>query len=550
MVLKEDSTEQKLRGAYYTPLKLAEKMVEFFVHDETIHSILEPSSGDGVFIDAVLDKGLLQNGKTLTAVEIEVQEAKKTYERVGQYEGIQIYNMDFFHYYQIHKVSSRYDLILGNPPYIRYQYLQEKQRIEMSKILTEHGMKPNKLINTWVGFIVACVHLLSENGKIAFVVPAEILQVVYAEDLRLFLANELSKITLLTFEQLVFPDIEQEVVVLIGEKGVEEKGIRIIELNSLDDLNSLDLQANGFQKLNHVHEKWTKYFTNFEENKLIASLRKDDRFQKLSDTALINVGITTGNNKYFSITKKVVSEYNFDNVVRPLIGRSSHANSVYFTKDDWMENVKEGKAAYLIDFPDIPFKEYPKKHKQYINEGEKQGEHEGYKCRIRDRWYRIPSIWVPDAFFLRRNNLYPKFVLNCCDAVSTDTMHRIKFNDGVEPERIVLSYYNSISFAFTEICGRSYGGGVLEILPGEVGNILVPVLDNVLMERIKEILGEVDKIVRREENIELALDLVDNEILVGDLGIEADVCAYARQIWKKLQHRRLKRAVRAYFRQY
>ena len=33
-----------------------------------------------------------------------------------------------------------------------------------------------------------------------------------------------------------------------------------------------------------------------------------------------------------------------------------------------MENVKEGKAAYLIDFPDIPFKEYPKKHKLYINE--------------------------------------------------------------------------------------------------------------------------------------------------------------------------------------
>ena len=57
-------------------------------------------------------------------------------------------------------------------------------------------------------------------------------------------------------------------------------------------------------------------------------------FSKLSDTALINVGITTGNNNYFSITKKVVSEYNFDNVVRPLIGRSSHANSVYFTKED------------------------------------------------------------------------------------------------------------------------------------------------------------------------------------------------------------------------
>ena len=69
--------------------------------------------------------------------------------------------------------------------------------------------------------------MLSDNGKIAFVIPAEILQVAYAEDLRLFLSNKLSKITLLTFEELVFPGIEQEVVVFIGEKGDSEKGIRI-----------------------------------------------------------------------------------------------------------------------------------------------------------------------------------------------------------------------------------------------------------------------------------------------------------------------------------
>ena len=48
-------------------------------------------------------------------------------------------------------------------------------------------------------------------------------------------------------------------------------------------------------------------------------------------------------------------------------------------------------------------------------------------------------------------------------------MYRVKFNEGGEAERIVLSYYNSISFAFIELCGRSYGGGVLEVLPGEMG---------------------------------------------------------------------------------
>jgi adenine-specific DNA-methyltransferase len=411
----------------------------------------------------------------------------------------------------------------------------------MATILTEQGMKSNKLVNTWVGFMVACVNMLSENGKIAFVIPAEILQVAYAEDLRLFLANHLSKISLITFEKLVFPDIEQEIVVFVGEKSYEEKGIRIIELNNLDDLRDFDIETNGFQKIRHVHEKWTKYFTNDEENKLVSEIRNDRRFQKLSDVALINVGITTGNNKYFSVNKSIVEKYELQNVVRPLIGRSAHAHSIYFDKNDWEINVNAGKLAYLIDFPEKDYEYYPLKHKEYIELGEKNNEHIGYKCSIRDRWYRIPSIWIPDAFFLRRNNFYPKFVLNCCNAVSTDTMHRIKFNEGIEPERILLSYYNSISFAFTELCGRSYGGGVLEILPGEVGNIIVPKLDDIPMSKIKNILEQIDKIVRDKDYIEKALDIVDDEILVKDLGIQKELCDNARGIWKKLQNRRLKR---------
>ena len=241
------------------------------------------------------------------------------------------------------------------------------------------------------------------------------------------------------------------------------------------------------------------------------------------------------------LDKKMVEVYDLTNVVRPLIGRSSHAHSVFFKYDDWKKNVDQGKAAYLIDFPDTPIEKYSQGQKKYIELGEKNGDNTGYKCKIREKWYQIPSVWVPDAFFLRRNNLYPKFVLNCCDAVSTDTMHRIKFNNDIEPERIVLSYYNSISFAFTEICGRSYGGGVLEILPGEVGNVLVPILDCVPIEKVKEILYQVDEIVRNGENIEKALDLVDNSILGEYLHVNEETCSMARGIWKKMQHRRLKR---------
>lgn len=538
---KSDSSEQKLRGAYYTPLQLANAMVGLFA-SENIRTVLEPSCGDGVFINSLDQLGLLNRANLVTAIEIEESEVEKVKEDYGANTHVQIFNEDFFKFYNRTLNNQHYDLILGNPPYIRYQYLTESQRELLSQILASHGMKANKLINAWVAFLVACVQLLSDDGKIAFVIPAEILQVAYAEDLRLFLSEHLSKITLITFEQLVFPDIEQEVVVFIGEKGGEKKGIRIIETNDIEGFSNIDLEQNGFQKMRHTREKWTKYFVNIHEADLIQRIRSDTRFAKFSEFGLINIGITTGNNKYFSISDATCEKYNLNDATIPLIGRSSHAHSIHFTEKDWIANRRAGKRARLIAFPeDISFEHYPDGYKAYIALGESSGENKGYKCSIRDRWYIVPSVWVPDAFFLRRTNLYPKFVLNECSAVSTDTMHRVKFYPGIKAENVLLSYYNSISFAFAEICGRSYGGGVLEILPREMGNIMLPKIEKIDVNYRTELLQRVDTIVRSNGNIEAALDIVDQEILVDLLGIDSEWCTQCRVIWKKLQRRRLSR---------
>lgn len=538
MQLKKNSSEQKLRGAYYTPSDLARMMVRFATQ-RPYSSILEPSCGDGVFIDCLFEQGK-QEQAPITAVEIEPLEAAKVSEKYPDTTQVHVLCEDFFDFYK-RQGDSKYDLILGNPPYIRYQYLTEKQRTIQSDILISHGMKANKLINAWVAFLVASVQMLNDKGTIAFVIPAEILQVAYAEDLRLYLANNLDSITLITFRQLVFSDIEQEVLVFIGEKGNGNKGIRIIEVEDLEDLNKLDVNNYQFQALQHVKEKWTKYFVS-SDMEVLQTIRNDKRFIPFSEYGLINVGITTGNNKYFSIDQNTEKEFDLSSVTLPLIGRSSHAHGIYFTEEDWRQNIRAGKRAMLIRFPDKPIEEYPEAHVKYIRYGEENDEHTGYKCSIRDRWYIVPSVWIPDAFFLRRNNLYPKFVLNACGAVSTDTMHRMKFNEGVEADDVLLSYYNSISFAFTEVCGRSYGGGVLEILPGEMGKIMLPKITSGVDQGLKkELLSFIDQVVRDDDNIEKALDMVDKRLLVDKLGIPEEMCEQCRTVWKKLQKRRLTR---------
>ena len=136
MKLKKDSSEQKLRGAYYTPLQLANAMVNICSTDN-IHTVLEPSCGDGVFLDSLKQLLLIDKIDSVDAVEIESDEAKIVQNKYTNYDNVHVLNEDFFEFYS-RMVTSRkqYDLILGNPPYIRYQYLTETQRQLQSNILT------------------------------------------------------------------------------------------------------------------------------------------------------------------------------------------------------------------------------------------------------------------------------------------------------------------------------------------------------------------------------------------------------------------------------
>lgn len=542
MKLKENITQKKLRGGYYTPQKLANYITELTLKNDM--RILEPSCGDGSFLRSI--KKMLghsnYNIEKIDAVEYIEEEANKSKKVLEDIDNAQVINDDFYNFYV--NCKEKYNLIIGNPPYIRYQYLTTFQREKQAEVLIKNKMKSNKLINSWVFFLVACIELLEKNGKIAFVIPAEIMQVAYAEDLRKYLSKHLAKITIISFNELLFEDAEQEVVVLIGTKKDKEKECLIS--NSLyDNLNDFikkyDENNLKYEKI-LTNDKWTRYYLNEDENNVIEDIKKDKRFRRIGDIGLVNVGITTGNNDYFSLDDNYVKKYDLKKYTKPLIGRSSQTHGLVFNEDDWNKNVGKGVKAYLLTINEnVNVEDMSKEQQEYIKIGEDNEENKGYKCRIRKKWYSVPSIWIPDAFLLRRSNIYPKFVLNGIDAVSTDTMHRIKIKEKYDNKKILLSYYNSISFAFTELCGRSYGGGVLEILPKEAENIIIPNIDDMDEQNVNRLVEILDDNIRNKKDIRDAINIMDKEILEDYLGISTNTINMYRKIWKTLNERRMNR---------
>lgn len=530
MQLIKDASAEKLRGAYYTPPAIASFILHWGINGGHYADILEPSCGDGVFLECMRDENMLFN--TVTAVEYEATEADKA-RALGLHDS-EVINQDFHRFCL--DTEKRFDLVVGNPPFIRYQYYDANQQKLADKIFKNAKLKRTKLTNAWVTFVVGCTQLLRDSGKMGFVIPSELLMVKYAQQLRKYLAKTFNKINIISFENLVFEEIQQEVVLLLCEKnGTNEHKIEHIEVKDTEGLLALDPHQLKFpsKDIDFHTDKWTYYFLDKKELDLLDKVKN---MTKISSFANVEVGITTGSNDFFTVPQSIVSMYQLEDYARPMVGRSVQVNSLCFTKSDWRANVvSEAKAHLLVFTPDAKEKGNDGV-KAYLESGEAAKIDKGYKTSIRDYWWVIPSIKLSDALFLRRNNLYPKFVLNNAGAYTTDTMHRVFINEGVNKKAFVASYYNSLSFAFAEILGRNFGGGCLELMPSEVGGIYLP-----YREENEQIFDKLDEMLRKKATADEILNYTDEIILHQGVGLSNDEVKLARSIWHKIINRRLTR---------
>ena len=201
MKLKKNNDSRKLQGVYYTPKAIAEFIVKLY-SSEQIESVLEPSCGEGIFVECLKESCKDFASVPVKGIDIDTNAISKLQKQYEQYTNTYFGCVDFYQFYELDN-NQKYSHIFGNPPYIRYQYLTEEQREIQSRILKDNGIKPNKLINAWVCFMVAAVRLLEDDGNIAMVIPAEIMQVKYAESLREYLSEYLSEITIVNFQKII-----------------------------------------------------------------------------------------------------------------------------------------------------------------------------------------------------------------------------------------------------------------------------------------------------------------------------------------------------------
>jgi adenine-specific DNA-methyltransferase len=543
--------EQKARGAYFTPPAIARFLAAWAVGDNPEASVLDPTCGEAVFLVAA-GQALRAAGcapsdldQRLYGVDIH-EESLAEATRILEAEGLDAHLQatDFFALRTPDQLAPQLplmDAVIGNPPFIRYQLHSGEPRRRAASAAFRQGVRLSGLASSWAPLLVHACGFLKSEGRLAMVLPAELLTVNYAEPVRRWLRRRFAAVNLVMFERLQFADALEKVVLVLarGSGGCDAFSLYQVEdAEGLPRIQRFDSIAIAFLD----EGKWTDLLLSVTQRQLFRRATSA-HFVPLEKYGSPELGTVTGANNYFALTEETRQEYGLttNHVVPVSPPGSRHLRGTAFTAGDWKHLRDSGERVWLL---------WPKGEARaagltrYLRHGEELGVPNAYKCQVRDPWWRPPVVPPPDLFFTYMSHRFPRLVANQAKATLLNSMHGVRLRPGTKwaKSALPLLALNSVTMLGAEIYGRSYGGGVLKMEPREAARLPVP--DPDALSRAWQVLsperGHLDRQLR-DGRWTSVLARVDEVLLRETLGLIGEEVAQLHEAARSLRERRLGR---------
>jgi adenine-specific DNA-methyltransferase len=515
-ILQSAHLEERLRrrqlGAFYTPASIAEVLVQWALAGQP-RRVLDPSFGGCVFLDFAARRlkalGVEQPGRFLCGVDIDA-DCLRHVEGNLLLQGTITVEGDFLALCPGNEEMGFFDVVTGNPPYVRHHLLTPEQRSSARSAATAAGVPLPLTSSLWAYFVIHSARFLKPNGRMAFVLPEAVLQAQYAAPVRKFLAQRFRHIHWVRLQERVFVGTDEAAVLLLawgqgpGEETVH-RASGIAELASL--VNDL---ANSTAPTSEAEETLARVLT-------LPSILT------LGEIAEIKIGIVTGANKFFILSEEEALRRGIaSNNRNPVLAATRHLQGLQFSEQDGKDLVAQQVACQLLAIrKDSPLSA---SLRRWLEEGKRLGIHERHHCQIRrGTWFQIDSPIPPDAFATCCRSGSPLLVLNQARWRTTNTLHTVRFRRPVEPRAVAMGVLTTIASLAAELQGRRYGGGVLKMEPSSWRGLPVPLVD-----QAAEVFNEADRLLR-EGREEEARRLADRVVLVGGFGLAPSTVEDLRQ---------------------
>jgi len=536
----DSAAARKARGAFFTPPAVTAFLAEWAIRSAS-DRVLEPSCGDGAILQAVAHRlDNLGDPVPLRAFELHEETAsvaRQLLAGLGQAGTVEV--GDFL----ATTATPAFDAVVGNPPYIRYQGFTGEARARGLSAALAQGVRLSKLASSWAPFVVHAAGYLKPEGRLALVLPAELLASNYASEVRDFLLRRFASIRVVLFGRHVFPGVQTEALLLLAEGT---GGTRAVRFATVDDVSRLDAVA--FDTLLDVGagERWTAALVSQEAQQHLRERAASEAFSPLSGWGRLSLGAVTGNNRYFLLSPKRANELGLaqDDVVPVSPAGSGHLRALALTASMHDSLGRDG-ARTLLFRPDFP----SAAALAYIAQGESMNVQNAYKCRVRTPWWRTPLPAPPDLFFTYMNEATPQLAANPARLHHVNSVHGLYLDAetvGLGP-LLALAALNSVTALSAEITGRAYGGGVLKMEPREAAKLLVPSPEAVRRHRAElEDALPAAKLLLAAGELTAARLLVDAVLFASDVSERDDLVAIRAAHEKLTQRRRLRARSRSH----
>jgi adenine-specific DNA-methyltransferase len=547
-----DLEQRKGRGAFFTPELIARWLAGWAIKDKPGAKVLDPTCGEAVFLLSAADyfRSLGVEGdlrSQLFGVDLHRDSLDNASQMLASDHRAcaTLIEADFTSLEspaQLGHSLPMMDAVIGNPPFVRYQEHRGDARKRAAAAALAQGVRLSGLASSWAALLVHAAAFLKEDGRLAMVLPAELLTVQYAEPIRRWLRKRFATVRMVFFDHLQFADAEEQVVLLAAEGSGGCDSFTLFEVESAEDLPNLHA-LDALSVIPADEGKWTNLLMSQSHRQLFQQT-SIERFSTLSTYGKPELGTVTGANSFFTLSEATRQEFQIpERFLQPISPPGTkHLKSSTFTRGDWEELRCNGERVWLLHPKRLRDGKPPAAVRAYLRLGEELKVDDAYKCTVRQDWWRPPAVSPPDLFFTYMSHRFPRIITNSADVGFLNSMHGIRLHKTVSrqmKDALPLLAFNSLTLLGAEIFGRAYGGGILKMEPREAASLPVPSPD-AAEEAWKEVARQrtsLDQLLVRGK-WEDVVDIVDVALLRNVLGVDSGDIDALRASGESLRRRR------------
>jgi hypothetical protein len=472
--------ERKRLGIYYTPPQLAQTLVSTAItspHD----TVLEPSFGGCNFLKASHDRLLALGSKDPLRQICGADIDKHALDSIGRTFGMidvqkRFLLQDFLSTTPEDFCIPKFDVIVGNPPYISHHAMSAEQKTTAWMLASISTWNLRRTASLWAYFILHSLTFCKPGGRIAFVLPLASLLSNYSVAVRAALES--------SFDDISFTDAGDR---LFRDQGTSERSVLLVGKGFGAAKRTSTSEAESFI-LSHANERWAA-----QRTKITADTRQV--FDTLASKAValgacadLRIGAVTGANKVFVITSEAANQAKLNKYVLPALAKVPRAHGLEYTVEDHERAAAAGDKCYLLLLPSKPQARQTLAVQKHLSSLSLDAITANRTFQKRRLWCVIEDADPPDAFLSYMHHDSPTLLINELGAVCTNNIHRIWWKTSLTPHQqmlVTISFLTTFTQLSAELEGRTYGGGVLKHELGEARNIRVLLPSSVTVDELR-----------------------------------------------------------------